>query len=354
MQGRDPTNGEPRRRGLGDRLKQGPVIAAEGYLFALERRGYISAGPFVPTVVLEHPEVVSQLHRDFVHAGSDVVVAFTYYGHREKLRTVGKEDLLEPLNRQALGLAKEVAMESGALFAGNICNTNMYDPHDPRSLRECRAMFEEQVGWAKEAGVDFIVAETFSWEEEALLAQDVIQAHGLASVVTMAAHRNPLSREGRPMAEVCQRLEQAGAEVVGLNCMRGPDTMLPLIAEIAAKVKSPVAALPVPYRTTEAEPTFQSLTDPGCHCIPGDRPFPTALDPFTCNRYEIAEFTEKARAAGVQYFGLCCGAEAHHLREMALALGREPAAAQYAPDMSRHSFYGTDLRDVNVGYKEEL
>ena len=67
------------------RLNAGPVICAEGYLFAMERRGYLQAGAFVPEVVLEHPEVVTQLHREFIRSGSDVVQAFTYYGHREKL-----------------------------------------------------------------------------------------------------------------------------------------------------------------------------------------------------------------------------------------------------------------------------
>src|SRR6266705_1780864 len=75
--------------GLLERLDQGPVICAEGYLFECERRGYLQAGAFVPEVVLQHPEVVEGLHREFVHAGSDVVEAFTYYGHREKLRVIG-------------------------------------------------------------------------------------------------------------------------------------------------------------------------------------------------------------------------------------------------------------------------
>src|SRR3712207_3279807 len=108
-----------------ERLEQGPVICAEGYLFELERRGYLQAGGFVPEVVLDHPEKVAELHREFVHAGSDVVEAFTYYAHREKLRLIGKEHLLEQINRQALGIAKEVASDSGALFAGNVCNTNV-------------------------------------------------------------------------------------------------------------------------------------------------------------------------------------------------------------------------------------
>ena len=73
------------------RLDTGPVICAEGYVFELERRGYLQAGAFVPEVVLDHPEAVMQLHRDFVHAGSDVVEALTYYAHREKLRVIGRE-----------------------------------------------------------------------------------------------------------------------------------------------------------------------------------------------------------------------------------------------------------------------
>ena len=86
----------------------------------------MQAGAFVPEAVLDHPEVVAQVHRDFVHAGSDVVEAFTYYAHREKLRIIGREHQLEAMNRGALTIAKAVAAETGALFAGDICNTNIY------------------------------------------------------------------------------------------------------------------------------------------------------------------------------------------------------------------------------------
>ncbi|HVD57510.1 MAG TPA: homocysteine S-methyltransferase family protein, partial [Thermoleophilaceae bacterium] len=168
-----------------ERLDEGPVICAEGYLFELERRGYLQAGGFVPEVVLDHPEKVAELHREFVHAGSDVVEAFTYYAHREKLRLIGKEELLEQINRQALDVAKEVAAESGALLAGNVCNTNVYTGEESRET--VRGMFEEQVGWAVEAGADFVVAETLSWLGEALVATEVINATGLPAVVTLTA-----------------------------------------------------------------------------------------------------------------------------------------------------------------------
>ena len=104
------------KKDLITRLNEGPVLCAEGYLFAMERRGYLSAGAFVPEVVLDHPEVLSQLHREFIRSGSEVIQAFTYYGHREKLRIIGKEHLLEPLQKNALKIAKEAANEFKGQF----------------------------------------------------------------------------------------------------------------------------------------------------------------------------------------------------------------------------------------------
>lgn len=324
-----------------DRLRQGPIICGEGYLFELERRGYVQAGPFVPEVVLEHPQVVEQLHVELVRAGSDVVEAFTYYAHREKLRVIGRESDLEEMNRQALAIASGVARSTGSLLAGNICNTNVYEPDNPSTHRMVRDMFEEQVGWAVEAGVDYMIAETLDWYEEASLALEVIKTSGLPAVVTLAPQRIRQTFEGVDIVEACARLASEGADVVGLNCMRGPATMLPLIREIRERVGTPVAALPVPYRTTTAQPTFTSLTE--SRTSGSDvRAFPTALDPFTATREECADFARECHSIGVDYIGLCCGAGPHHLRAVAEALGREPEAHRYSPDMSRHAFYGDD------------
>ena len=348
-------NDGPSQLGLMERLDQGPLVCAEGYLFEFERRGYLQAGAYVPEVVLDHPELVSGLHREFVHAGSDVVLAFTYYGHREKLRMVGKEDLLEPLNREALALAVEVATEAGVLSAGNLCNTNVFGP-DRASQLAVRGMFEEQMSWITDAGVDFVVAETFSFAAEALIALESIQEAGLPAVVTLAVHQADETRDGWSPEEACRRLADAGAEVVGLNCIRGPRTMLPLIERIRATVDVHVAALPVPYRTTSEQPSFGSLRDPDCDCVPDGRPFPTALDPFTCNRYEIAEFARAAHGIGVNYLGVCCGAGSHHIRAMAEALGKVPPASRYSPDMSKHAFLGSDdlLKENNRQYASKL
>jgi len=334
----------PKPLGLLDRLAAGPVICAEGYLFEFERRGYLQAGAYVPEVVLERPDLVEGLHRDFVHAGSDVVEAFTYYAHRAKLKIVGREKDLARINKTALAIARKVARATGTLLAGDICNTSIYGIDDAASHKRARRMFDEQIGWAVDAGVDFIVGETYSFGGEALLALDAIKRAGKPAVITLSVPLEGRLREGWTAAEGCRRLEGAGADVVGMNCGRGPATMLPLLREIRAAVTCHVAALPVPYRTTSAEPTFQSLTDPHGTSGPDGRPFPTALDPFLCNRYEIGAFAKEAFALGVRYLGVCCGAGPHHVRSLAEALGRRPPASRFSPDMSKHIHFGTDKR----------
>ena len=324
-----------------ERLDAGPVICAEGYLFELERRGYLQAGPYVPEVVLEHPDLVRQLHREFVHAGSDVVEAFTYYAHREKLTVIGREQGVERLNRDALAIASEVADESGALLAGNVCNTNIWDPDSPGTRNAARAMFEEQVGWAVDAGVDFIIGETFEWVGEAMAALETIKAAGKHAVMTFSIVPHGTLFDADPV-EGCRRLADAGADVVGFNCSYGPMTMLPLVERVRESVSCHVAALPVPYRTTDEHPSFFSFRNPDRPDLPDGNPFPTALDSYACDRHEMAGFARKAYNMGTRYIGVCCGAGPHHIRSIAEMLGRTPPASRYSPDMSKHASLGTD------------
>jgi betaine-homocysteine S-methyltransferase len=170
------------------------------------------------------------------------------------------------------------------------------------------------------------------------------------AVVTLAMHQDGLTRENLTPAEACRRLEDAGADVVGLNCHRGPATMMPLLKEIRAAVKCHVAALPVPYRTTPSQPSFMSLTDP---CCGNQRAFPVGLDPFVSTRSEIFDFGREAYGLGIRYLGVCCGAGPHHIRALAESLGRHPPASRYSADMSRHAFFGTDkkIRKIQTDYR---
>lgn len=326
----------PSSRTFEQRLADGVVVGAEGYVFELERRGYIKAGPYVPEVILDDPDALRQLHREFLRAGSDVMVALTYYAHREKLRDVGRDGQLEELNRQAVRIANEIAAEGGALVAGNICNTWSYDPADPeRSGAVVREQYREQLGWAKEEGIDFVIAETNDFVGEALIGLEVCQELGLPSMVTFASVQPSATYDGYDYVDAVKRLADAGATVVGLNCSRGPETMLPMLEKIRSAVDIPIAAQPVPYHTSTQTPAFESLQYPD-----GARAFPIALEPFALNRFEMAEFARRAADLGVGYVGVCCGGAPHYVRAMAEALGRTPPAGRYSPALDLHPVLG--------------
>ena len=116
--------------------------------------------------------------------------------------------------------------------------------------------------------------------------------------------------------------------------------------EIRKELKCHVAALPVPYRTTEQNPTFFNLPDNnGCNCpSPHGRTFPTALDPLQCNRYEIGNFAKEVFDLGVKYIGVCCGASPMHIREVAEAIGLRVPASRFRENMSNHFMYGNNKR----------
>ena len=339
------------KRQLIERLNQGPVICAEGFLFEIEKRGYLAAGEFVPMVSLEHPEALENLHKDFQHAGSDVVEAFTYNAHREKMRVIGKEELLEPLNRAALKIAKKVADNpigggEANLMAGNISNSNIWEEGNKDSHAEVERMFNEMVMWSVDEGADMLVGETFYYAEEAYMALDIIQKAGLPSVITIAPMAENVMRDGISIMDTMKELEQRGADVVGMNCFRGPDTMMPYLREARKVLKCHMGALPLPYRTTPEHPTFFNLPDEhGCTCpAPHGRTFPTALDPMYINRYEMHAFGKEAAELGINYLGVCCGATPMHIREVAEAAGLIVPASKYRENMSNHFMYGTNER----------
>ena len=156
-------------------------------------------------------------------------------------------------------------------------------------------------------------------------------------MVTFASPHPTATYDGHDFVEACRVLADRGAAIVGLNCSRGPKTMLPLLERIRAAVDVPVAAQPVPYHTSAAVPAFESLA-----ADDGRRLFPIQLEPFQCTRFEMADFAERARDVGVDYIGICCGGGPHHVRAMAEALGRRPPAARYSPAMELHPVMGAE------------
>lgn len=304
-------------KGILERLAEGPVLGDGGYLLELEKRGYVQAGPFTPEVAIEHPDALAELHREFQRAGAEFLTTMTFYASDDKLATVGLKDKVDEINRNAVKVAKEVAAEGDALVAGDLSLTWAYDPADPASADHVRALFDRQLQDMLDAGPpDFWVGETFSHLGEALLFVERAKATGLPAMVTMCFEQaEPRSYEGDTPGECAKRLAGAGADVVGVNCLNGPEQQLPIATEMRNAVSGYVASQPVAYRTTTDRPDFTSTPS-----------FPYALSPIQLARGEMADFARKANEGGINVIGSCCGSVAEHVQAMAKVLGKLPAA----------------------------
>jgi len=299
-----------KRKSILERLKEGPVLGDGGYLLELEKRGWVRAGPFTPEVVLTHPHAVRELHIEFREAGAEVLQALTFYASRDKLATVGLENRLEELNRSAVKIAREVAGDQ-CLVAGNLSLTWMYEPGSPAAADRVRKTFDEQLAVQVDEGVDFIIGETFSWLGEALLAVERAKKTGLPVMVTICFENKDETTDGKSAVESAKALFDAGADIVGMNCLRPPEHILGHMEAMRKAVDGYLACQPVAYHTPEQQPDFSSLPE-----------FPVGLDPLQLTRKEMADYALRAREIGINYIGACCGTVAIHIREMARVLGK--------------------------------
>ena len=324
-----------KKKGILERLKDGPVVGDGGYLLELEKRGWVRAGPFTPEVSLLNPNALRELHVEFREAGADVLQALTFYASRDKLATVGLENRLEDLNRAAVRIAREVAGDK-CLVAGNISLTWMYEPNSPAAADRVRKTFDEQLAVQVDEGVDFIVGETFSWLGEALIAVERGKATGLPTMVTICFENKDETAEGKSAEYTAKALIDAGADIVGMNCLRPPEHMLPSMEKMRKAVSGYLACQPVGYRTPKDKPDFTSLPE-----------FPLGLDPLQLTRKEMGEYARQAHEIGINYIGACCGAVAIHIREMAKALGKVGDDTRVwkkggEKPMSAYEYYGHD------------
>lgn len=298
------------KKGILERLKEGTVLGDGGYLLELEKRGWVRAGPFTPEVVLTRPEALRNLHIEFREAGAEVLQALTFYASRDKLATVGLEDCLPDLNRAAVRIAREVASDR-CLVSGNLSCTWMYEPGSASSRDRVRATFDEQLELQVGEGVDFVIGETYTWLGEALIAVERARKTGLPVMVTMSFEGRDVTHDGKTAAECARALADAGADIVGVNCLRNPEYILPLVRQMREAVTGFVACQPSAYRTPAETPFFTGLPE-----------FPLELDKLQLTRKEMSAYAIQARDLGVNYIGACCGAVATHIREMARALGK--------------------------------
>jgi len=302
--------------------KQGIVLGDGGYLIELERRGWVDSGSgrekvgtgkgsgqFTPEVAIEHPDALRELHREFLNSGSQVLQALTFFGTREKLNRAGYGGQTEAINSAAVRIAREVAGDR-ALVAGSVSRTQLFEREGPSAAGHVRDLITEQVRLLADAGVDFLILETFFHLQEMLIAIECSRTSGLPIVATMT-FRPTLSQcsDGHSPADCARSMADAGAAVVGVNCEQEPDRILAITREMRKAVSVPIAAQPAAFRTTDATPCFTRLPQ-----------FPDEMEAIQIPRSAFESLGEKAKAESIQFLGGCCGCNAAYIRAFARGL----------------------------------
>lgn len=305
--------------GILERLAKDVVLGDGGYIIELERRGYVIAGAFTPELVLNHADAIRGIHREFLHAGAEVLQVMAFYGSREKLASVGQADRTFEINQLATRIAQEVA-GGNAWVAGDLSATWKWQP-DSSSARELVAgMFDEQID--AQEGVDFFIGETFWHLAEARLCLERIKKKTrVPAMITVAFRGSNKTDDGHTAAECARILSDEGAEIVGTNCMRDPEHTYPIIEEMRGATDAYLAAQPVAFRCSDDVPWFT-----------GTPAFPDKLEQIMLTRYDMADFAHRAKEMGVNYIGSCCGSIASHVREMAQALGKNVEEKLWRPN----------------------
>jgi methionine synthase / methylenetetrahydrofolate reductase (NADH) len=286
-----------------DRLHQGtPILFDGGMGTQLYARGIPFERCFDELNVLQ-PDLVQAVHRAYIAAGAEVVETNTFAANRVRLATYGLEDRVRDINFRGVKVAREAREVSGeAVFlAGSVSSigqplapTGIIDPTD------ATAIFTEQIEALLEAGVDLLVLETFSKLDELRAAVHAARAVSadLPIVAEVSVDEEGLTLAGATPAEVVRALEQAGVDVLGVNCGVGPQAALDAILAMRAIAMTPLSAMP-----NAGSPTNQ-----------GGRQMYVSTPEY------FADYARRFAEAGVAVIGGCCGTTPAHIAAMRAAL----------------------------------
>lgn len=332
------------KRDIVAEMKNGrPIIGDGGFVFELEKRGFVKAGPWTPEATCEFPNALKQLHFEYARAGADVMQTFTFYASEDKLKNRGNEAAAKfgaaNINDAACTLAGEVARDFGGYCAGGICQTPIYLTTQDEA--QVKAMLGAQCEVFAKRNVDFMIAEYFEHAEEAKWAVEVTQKMLPGKVVAVNMCIGPEGdMHGVSTKECAKQLAGSGAQIIGVNCHFGLNETLEAcyqmklgLEEIGVDCTKDVflMAQPIIYHTPDAG--VQGFID-----LPE---FPFALEPRVATRWEVQNWARASYDLGVRYIGGCCGFQPYHIRAIAEELEHERGVRAAGTD--KHEQWGKGL-----------
>jgi len=243
------------------------------------------------------PELVRAVHDEYVRAGAEVLETNSFGANRAKLTQHGLQSQVGELNRRAAQIARAAAGER-RLVAGAVGPLGLrIEPYGPTSRDEARAMFREQMAALAEGGADCFVIETFSdldeMEQAIRAARDVDPAMPVIAQMTIGV--DGLTPYGVPPQEIARALDRFGADVIGLNCSVGPQTILDAIERMAPETRRKLSAQPNAGMPRDVDGRSMYMASP---------------------EY-MATYARHLVQAGAKIVGGCCGTTPEHIRSMA-------------------------------------
>lgn len=245
---------------------------------------------------VRQPELVRAIHDEYVRAGAELLETNTFGANRPKLQHYGLEAHVGDFNRAAARLARDAAGDR-ALVAGAVGPLGLrIEPYGPTSREEAQEIFAEQMRALRDGDVDCFLLETFSDLDE--IAQAVKAARtvdaSLPVIAQVTVGPDGVTSFGVPPEEVAEILDETGADVIGLNCSVGPQTILEAIERMAAVTNKKLSAMPNAGMPREVSGRHMYMASP---------------------EY-MATYARNLIQAGVRVIGGCCGTTPEHIRAM--------------------------------------
>jgi methionine synthase / methylenetetrahydrofolate reductase(NADPH) len=291
------------------RLKQSPVLC-DGAMGTLLYSKGIFINRCYDELNLSQPDLVRDVHSEYLHAGAEVIETNTFGANSFRLERHGCADKLHNINVAGAQLARESAKNFVAYVAGSVGPLGVrIEPLGKVALEEAREAFRGQIAALVEGGVDLVILETFGYVEElhqALLAAREVKAD-LPVVAQITIDDEGVCLDGSSPEIAAAKLHSWGADVIGCNCSVGPVTMLEAVEKIVKVTDRPVSSMPNAGMPRSVEGRNIYLSSP---------------------EY-MASYTRKAVATGARLVGGCCGTTPEHIRSMksALRVGTAKATA---------------------------
>ena len=262
---------------------------------------------------LTNPGIVKEVHREYVKSGVDIIETNTFGANRLKLRKHGLDDKVGDINRSGAAIAREEAGEA-VFVAGSIGPLGVkIAPLGQLSSDEAEDIFAEQAAALRDGGVDLFILETFPDTHEIEAAIRAVRgvSHDLPLVAEMTIGEDGNSHFGTTPEAFTAKLEDLGADVIGVNCSVGPAPMLLCVERMAKVTGRPLAAMPNAGMPREVEGRVIYL----------------------CSPDYMAEYAKRFIQSGVKVIGGCCGTTPAHIRAMRAAVKahQPPRRAVTAP-----------------------